>query len=679
MATMKFYNVTAVPTISSAEGTYYVKDANGYVQEYLVTGGLVKYIGGYPMQDKGTDVEKPMSQKAITDELNAKVSKDTQINVGAGLTGGGTLEQDINLDIVSANDGITVNADNIQLNTQDVLNGTSTTKPLSAKQGAELNNRINMYGTAGGTAQAITLAVSASITLSAGMRFTFKPIANNTATNPTININNLGAKTILRGINAAASDALIANDIVQNIDAILEYDGTNFRLLNPQTGGIVQTIGTDTDKVMSQKAVTDAIANSLWYGIEFDTAVSSPTCTRIGNSDLHKTLPIQSLMKGCLLDDNGDVVEYLNPTDWTGNVRDGSRGQVMVELPMYYRKFETDGTKLRVRLSLYPIPGYTRVEKKYVSAYQATVDRSVSATPKLCSIVNEGTSYRGGDNDVSYDGESNTLLGRPASYISRTNFRIYARNRNSGDTEWNCMTYDIQKDLYWLFVVEYATINTQAAYNAMLTTEGFRQGGLGDGVSTLDGTMWDTFNGNNPFIPCGYTDELGNGTGYVEFTMPTEYDSTTTKTVQVPRYRGIENPFGHIWQWTDGINVQTQAGGTGKSNIYTCDDPSKFNDSNYNGYNLIGQEARTAGYVKKIVFGEYGDIIPTEVGGSNTTYYCDYHYPNIPTVETLRGVLFGGVAEGPTACGFVCAGSYGVPSFASASIGSRLCFIPRTA
>ena len=72
MDTMKFYNVTAVPTISSAEGTYYVKDANGYVQEYLVTGGLVKYIGGYPMQDKGTDLEKPMSQKAVTDELALK-------------------------------------------------------------------------------------------------------------------------------------------------------------------------------------------------------------------------------------------------------------------------------------------------------------------------------------------------------------------------------------------------------------------------------------------------------------------------------------------------------------------------------------------------------------------------------------------------------------------------------
>lgn len=676
---MKFYNVTAVPTISSAEGTYYVKDANGYVQEYLVTGGLVKYIGGYPMQNKGTDVEKPMSQKATTDELNTKALKATLINAGAGLTGGGTLEQDRTLDIVSANDGITVNADNIQLNTQDILNGTSTTKPLSAKQGAELNNRINMYGTAGGTAQDITLTVSASITLSAGMRFTFKPIANNTATNPTVNINNLGAKTILRGINAAASAALIANDIVQNIDAILEYDGTNFRLLNPQTGGIVQTTGTDTDKVMSQKAVTDAIANSMWYGIEYDTTISTPTCTRIGNIELHKSLPIQSRMKGCLLDDNGNVVEYLNPTDWTGNVRDGSRGQVMVELPMHYIKFETEGTKRRVKISEWAISGFTQIKKQYVSAYQATVDRSVSETPKLCSIVNEGTSYRGGNNNASYDGKSNTLLGRPASNISRTNFRIYARNRNSGDTEWNCMTYGIQKELYWLFAVEYATLNSQAAFNAEKTSEGYRQGGLGDGVSTLDYNKLNTFNGNNPFIPCGYTDELGNGTGYVEFTMPTEYDSTTTKKVQVPRYRGIENPFGHIWQWTDGINVQIQAGDTGKSNIYTCDDPSKFNDSNYDGYNLIGQEARTGGYVKKIVFGEYGDIMATEVGGSNTTYYCDYHYTNIPAADTLRGVHFGGNANGGTACGFVYATSHFAPSIASALIGSRLCFIPRTA
>ena len=121
------------------------------------------------------------------------------------------------------------------------------------------------------------------------------------------------------------------------------------------------------------------------YGIEFDTAVSSPACTRIGNLSLHKSLPIHSRMKGCLLNDDGEVVEYLNPSNWTGQTRDGSRGQVMVELPMHYRKFETDGTKRRVRISEYPLPGYHLVGKRYVSAYQATIQRS---TTTLCSVVN---------------------------------------------------------------------------------------------------------------------------------------------------------------------------------------------------------------------------------------------------------------------------------------------------
>ena len=123
------------------------------------------------------------------------------------------------------------------------------------------------------------------------------------------------------------------------------------------------------------------------YGIEYNVTVSSPECTRIGNMALHKSLPIQSRMKGCLMADDGSVTEYLNPVNWKGQTRDGSRGQVMVELPMYYRKFETEGNIRRVKLSEYPLPGYHQVKKKYVSAYEATVQRS---TTMLCSVANEG-------------------------------------------------------------------------------------------------------------------------------------------------------------------------------------------------------------------------------------------------------------------------------------------------
>ena len=412
------------------------------------------------------------------------------------------------------------------------------------------------------------------------------------------------------------------------------------------------------------------------YGIQFDTSVSSPTCTRIGNTDLHKTLPIQSRMKGCLLTDDGTVNEYLNPSSWEGHTRDGSRGQVMVELPAHYRKFETSGTIRRVRISEYPLPGYHLVPKQYVSAYEASVQRS---TTKLCSVANNDADYRGGNNNADYDGTYRSYLGRPATVISRTNFRAYARKRNTATTEWNCMTYDIQKELYWLFVIEYATLNSQAAYNAAKDANGYMQGGLGDGVTTWDGTSWSNFNGYHPFVPCGHTDSLGNKSGTVAYNVLNS-DGDVLKTFNVPRYRGVENPFGHIWQWTDGINIRispTSAnGGDDLSKVFVCSDPAKFTDSNYNGYSHVGNEARSEGYAKSHIFGEYGEIIPDAVGGGSTTYLCDYHYTNIPTSETFRGVLFGGHAVGGADAGFACAYTSCVPSNAAANIGSRLCFIP---
>jgi hypothetical protein len=427
-------------------------------------------------------------------------------------------------------------------------------------------------------------------------------------------------------------------------------------------------------------ALLPYVESQCAYGVIIDSSVSSPTLTRTGSSDLHRSLPIQSRMKGCLLDDDGNVVEYLNPTTWVGQTRDGSRGQVMVEIPDHYEKFSTVGTQLTAMMSEYPLPGYHFVPKMYVSAYEATVQRS---TNKLASVANTDADYRGGNNNSAYDGTYRSFLGCPATQISRTNFRTYARNRKSGSTEWNCMTYDAHKTLYWLFVIEYATLNSQAAYNAELTSDGYKQGGLGDGVTTWNGD-WNTFNGYFPFVPCGTTDSLGNGTGVVAYTVDnTDAGGSITKTFNVPRYRGVENPFGHLWQWTDGINVRisptTANGGDDLSKVFVCSDPANFTDSGYTGYRHAGNEARNEGYVKTIIGGEYGDIMPTAVGGGSTTYFCDYHYTNIPTSETLRGVLFGGSATNGAYAGFAFALSAYVPSNSTAYVGSRLCFIPKSA
>ena len=427
----------------------------------------------------------------------------------------------------------------------------------------------------------------------------------------------------------------------------------------------------------SAKAVWSAIEDKFWYGIEKDTTVSTPTCTRIGNMDYHRTLPVQSLMRGCLLADDGTVNKYLDPDDWTNEVRDGSQGQVMVEIPRHYRKCETDGNIIRVKLSLLPLDGFLEVPKMYVSAYEAALERS---TNKLCSVVNDGANYRGGNNNANYDGTYRSFLGRPATAISRTTFRNYARKRKSGSTEWNCYLYQVHKALFWLFTVEYATLNSQAAFNAELTSEGYRQGGLGAGVSDWSSSDWSTFNEVYPFVPCGHTDTLGNATGVVAYTAYNA-DGSELKTSNVPRYRGVENPFGHIWKWTDGINVRispTEAnGGDNLSKVFVCEDPSKLNDSNYNGYKHVGNEARTNGYVKEIIFGEEGEIMPSLVGGGSTQFFCDSHYTNIPTTETLRGVRFGGGVSNGASGGLAYADSFNAPSTSGTAVGSRLCFIPQ--
>ena len=414
------------------------------------------------------------------------------------------------------------------------------------------------------------------------------------------------------------------------------------------------------------------------YGIEFDTTISTPTCTRIGNSDLHKSLPIQSRMRGCLLDDNGKVVEYLNPTSWLQHDRTGARGQVMVEIPSHYERFVTEGTKRRVLLSEYPIPGYNFIPTMYVSAYEATVERSTS---KLCSVVNDSADYRGGNNNAAWDGTYRSLLGRPATSISRTTFRSYARKRKSGSTEWNCYTYDVHKTLFWLFVVEYATLNSQAGYNSEPTSEGYRQGGLGAGVTTWDWGNWIAFNGDYPFVPCGHTDSLGNRTGVVPYTAKND-DESISKTFDVPRYRGVENPFGHIWKWTDGCNIQVSAsqenGGTGLSKAFICHNPANFQDSNYANYSHVGNIDRVGGFIKEVLFGVGGEILPKLAGGGSTTYFCDCHSTSIPTSdETLYGLLFCGFVPDGARAGLACAISDNSPFGENAYIGSRLCFIPK--
>lgn len=407
------------------------------------------------------------------------------------------------------------------------------------------------------------------------------------------------------------------------------------------------------------------------YGVEWDTASSSPDGVRVGNMQLHRELPVQSKMRRCLLDRDGGVKEYLdNELSWGGSYLDYA---VMTEIPEHWYKLYFNGTKFRKMLSEIPLPGYKHVDKFYISTYEARMYRTDNL---LCSAAGasklsdpNSTNFRGGDNTAEWDDTYRSLLGRPVTNLTRDQFRQAARKRGSG---WEMYTYNAHKILFWLFAVEYATLDSQKPFNAQKDANGFAQGGLGPGPTQM--TDWTNFNNINPLIPCGYTNEFGNGSGEKAYVVKNASGGTHA-TLMANRYRGIENPFAHIWKYTDGANIQVTTGDAGLSILWTTDDPSNFSDTSYTGYDKKGNICRTNGYAKKMLLGEDGDIVSTEVGGSSSTYWCDYYY-TYTSANRMQVVLVGGGAGDGSAAGLAYVNSYDAPSAAARYVGSRLCFFP---
>ena len=406
------------------------------------------------------------------------------------------------------------------------------------------------------------------------------------------------------------------------------------------------------------------------YGVEWDTASSSPDGVRVGNMQLHRELPIQSKLRSVILDNNGGIKNYLNNSNWGNIDTEYLTESIMTEIPEHWYKFYQDGTKFRMMLSAIPLPGYNHIDQFYISSFESGIDRGSSTLISSYGVGSTNVNKRGGDNTSEWDGTYRSLLGCPVTYLTRDQFRQAARKRGSG---WEMYTYGAHKTLFWLFAVEYATLNSQKPFNAQKDANGFSQGGLGEGASQM--TDWINFNNANPLIPCGYTNEFGNGSGEKAYVVKNASDGTHA-TLMANRYRGIENPFGHVWKYTDGANIQVTTGDAGLSILWTTDDPSNFSDTSYTGYDKKGNICRTNGYAKKMLLGEDGDIVATEVGGSSSTYWCDYYYTNT-SANRMQVVLVGGYADNGSPAGLARVDASAAPSAANRRIGSRLCFFPK--
>lgn len=444
------------------------------------------------------------------------------------------------------------------------------------------------------------------------------------------------------------------------------------------TNIVCKYASTNAEDILSSPATTQRPSNFVlgniktldapdWYGVSWSETSSNPDCTRIGNMDMHRTLPIQSMMKGYIyFKDGNPLYRMLKLNDsWTkcenysaGGWRDVStllednNVNVMIKIPEfwwiddYVESTETHNLKICPHAK----PGWYHHKEAYVSAYEGYID---------------GNYYRSSKNKI------------PSVNFTRSAVRPKARANGLGNS-WNIYTYNEHRAICHLFLVEYATRNSQKAVNTELTPEGFRQGGLGSGCTT--GTA--TINGAQTwsFIPTGSSDSLGSGSGEVTVTIQQTDSSgsnTTTTTRKCNRYRGIENPFGHVWKHTDDV-ISVYISGYGARFWYKCDSPDHFGDSISNDnpyYKNIAANAVVTGYKTKIATTSTCDFFALSCNnGSETTYWCDYNWDN--TDGSLHCLLIGGASGDGGWAGLFYLSSYHGVGVSYANIGSRLTYLP---
>ena len=436
----------------------------------------------------------------------------------------------------------------------------------------------------------------------------------------------------------------------------------------------------------------------MWYGVQGDFTSKDKRLTRIGNLDLHRTLPIHKKLRRFVENTDGSVRYYLHQNDsrkteaGANAVLDTTDGNVMLEKPDYYFRYEVNGTKWAYAISEYPLPGFISSSRKTLAPWFSTINLQSNTAVSGCwlqwdannelvrdengyiSLLSNAVNFRGGTgaDAALWDGTHKSMLGMPRTSVSNAKVRLTCKNGTHHGV------YRAYAEIAWLFRIEYANMDSQESYNETLSADGFHQGGLGRGPS-VDGSQWSLWNNYNPFIPCGVTATLGNNTGRVSYTIKSWVDGD--KVVQVTSYRGLETPFEYLWLLADDVLIyMTPSSAGGRCTAYGCTDPAKFTSHSDNattvpdGYLPITELPQTDGYIWNLAVNEDGFTFPISVGAATNAGVCDYFWrPAIANASGWYSAFLSANASYSLAAGFGCLYANPRSSYECAYGGFRLC------
>lgn len=251
----------------------------------------------------------------------------------------------------------------------------------------------------------------------------------------------------------------------------------------------------------------------LWYGIRINLKngghnIADGKLERVGNLDLHRSLPIQKRIRRYIANADGSVNYWLGANDSTLKEGGGAArlnaldGIVQLYKPDYYRRIEFDGDYMLVAISEVALPGFIHMKERSRSPWLAVCNRTTNlptcasflqwnadGTLKrdangLLVLASNAAEYRGGNNQTAWDGTYRSVLGMPMSSSSANMNTFRTRCRSLGD-DWHFGGWRFREEMSWLMAIEFGDLDSQAAFTAEKTADGFAQGGLGNGTLVM--------------------------------------------------------------------------------------------------------------------------------------------------------------------------------------------------
>ena len=255
----------------------------------------------------------------------------------------------------------------------------------------------------------------------------------------------------------------------------------------------------------------------------------------------------------------------------------------------------------------------------------------------------EGAEVVSGDNN--YDAQNQKVKSKSGQTIlvsiTRGASRTRCRNVGKGYQQYDFLIDAIIKEL---FMIEFATTNSQSVMQGWTNGE------------------------NTAALITGHTDLVKTASGSWNTNHVADCATCNTDGKHACKYRGIENPFGNVWKWCDGINFDTEK-------IYVCEDPEHYADDKHDApYTYMGDRLMSEGYLKEVTPFAKNPLLgyATAIGAGSTMHYSDYYY-----VNNTGTVLFCGGYWGDGAyAGLWYWSGRGTASGADSALGGRLCYKP---